>query len=359
MWGIAIEGSTDCIMSNNFIQVISTVGIDIAEGNSIPVNTSQRNLITSNIVRGANTGIQLLGGHNNVIAGNEIAANDIGIKVDTNYAVTLYGNVIESNSIYGTATGPNKCSIFVTTPYVDGLIVRDNFIYSSGQYGIAVQGGTSISIDSNKVQNTQKEGIYVTGGNSIYITNNEIVNAGLAASATYDAISVTASIAGIDKCIVARNIVDDTTGSPTARVAVAMLGTGSVFTNTQVYDNVLAYGGQTYVYLNPDTIYGKSVPRVLTSTANAITTSYLNDDELITINLTEATTISAPNNRRDGQRVTFVIIQGGAGGYNVTWSTGYFTQWVDTGNTVGKVATVTFVVANGLALTQESFTGYM
>jgi hypothetical protein len=158
---------------------------------------------------------------------------------------------------------------------------------------------------------------------------------------------------------VARNIVADTTGSPTPRSAVAMLGTGSVFTNTQVYDNVLAYGGQTYVFLNPSVIYGKSVPRALTSSANAVTVSYVNDDDLVTINLTESTTISAPATLRDGQSITFVITQGGAGGYTVAWAAGYKTSWVDTGNTVGEVATVTFVVANSLTLTQQSFSGYM
>jgi hypothetical protein len=367
MWGIGIEGSVDCVVQNNYIEIISTYGIDIAEGNSVTVNQSQRNLITGNNIRCkasvVTTGIRMLGGNNNIISDNQISDGDIGVFITIGTLTTMFGNVIRGNSFYNSAaaSGTNKTSILVGTSYLNGLSIAGNFVYSSGQYGIYIQGGTNVSVTENKIQNTQKEGIIVTGNglNNLFITDNQIVNAGLATANTYDAISVTASGSGIAKCIVARNIVADTTGSPTARSAVCMLGTGSVFTNTQIYDNVLAYGGQTYLYLNPDVIYGKSVPRALTSSSNAVTTSYLNDDDLITINLTENTTISAPNQRRDGQTVTFVITQGGSGGYTVAWNASYKTSWVNTGNTVGKVATVTFVVANNLTLTQQSFSGYM
>lgn len=367
MWGIGIEGSTDCVIQNNYIEIISSYGVDVSEGNSIPVIAPERNLITGNNIRCkatlVTTGIRMLGGNNNIVSDNQISDGDIGVFITNGTATTMFGNVIRGNTFYNSSAvaGPDKTSILAAASYLNGLTIAGNFIYSSGQYGVRIQAGTNISVNSNKIQNIEKEGIYVTGNglSNLFITDNQLINVGLATPNTYDAISVGASGAGISECIVARNIVADTTGSPTARAAVCMIGTGSVFSNTQIYDNVLAYGGQTYLYLNPDVIYGKSVPRALTSSANAVAPVYLNDDDLITINLTESTTISAPNARRDGQRVTFVITQGGSGGYTVTWGASYKTLWVNTNNTVGKVATITFVVANNLTLTQQSFSGYM
>ena len=62
--------------------------------------------------------------------------------------------------------------------------------------------------------------------------------------------------------------------------------------------------------------------------------------------VTSAPTWAAPTNVPPaGEKVTIVMTQDGTGGWNVAWNAAYIfpTAWTNTGNTAGKISSVTFV----------------
>jgi hypothetical protein len=61
------------------------------------------------------------------------------------------------------------------------------------------------------------------------------------------------------------------------------------------------------------------------------------------VTLTGARLVASPVNAKAGQRFVWTFIQGGAGGFAVTWNAVFKVSWSDTGNTVGKRSSVAFV----------------
>jgi hypothetical protein len=79
---------------------------------------------------------------------------------------------------------------------------------------------------------------------------------------------------------------------------------------------------------------------VLVSGVDATAGSYI-----VPVALTAARVVGAPLNPPSvaGQRIVFTIVQGGAGGFAVTWNAVFKVSWSDTGNTVGKRSTIAFI----------------
>lgn len=65
--------------------------------------------------------------------------------------------------------------------------------------------------------------------------------------------------------------------------------------------------------------------------------------ELVSVTLTAARVVGAPLTPAIGQRLTFILTQGGAGGFAVTWNAVFKKTWADTGNTTGKISSISFV----------------
>lgn len=365
MWGIAVEGSTDNIIERNIIDIIGGYGIDVSEGNSTVVKQPLRNLIAHNIIRCKTTtvtnGIRLLGGSNNTFLGNKISAGDIGIVVaQPTSGVTMSDNVIADNDITDCAAagGSNKCSIQVSAAAVSGLLVERNRIPSAGKIGIEIQAGNDITTKWNRIKNTQQQGIVVsgTGMRHIMVLWNEILNAGLAAAGTYAAIIVNAASASITDAVVAWNVIDDNQGTPTTWIGVEITGTGTTFVRGRVFGNkTLNPTIFPTVYLNPDTISGDALPTSFTG--GAVAPGFIDDVTMIDITATSNVTIAAASHGRPGNRITFVITQGGAGGYTVTWDASYKLVWSDTGNTVGYKKSVSFIKSADGALIQDGGSG--
>jgi hypothetical protein len=78
----------------------------------------------------------------------------------------------------------------------------------------------------------------------------------------------------------------------------------------------------------------------LTDAAPVAVNALLGDTFYVTV--TAARQIANPTNRTPGQKLTFVIIQDGTGGWAITWDTAYKNAWSDTGNTLGLRSTITF-----------------
>lgn len=61
------------------------------------------------------------------------------------------------------------------------------------------------------------------------------------------------------------------------------------------------------------------------------------------ITITAARLVGAPLNPVTGQMLNFILVQGGAGGFAITWNAVFKKTWTDTGNTTGKVSTIAFI----------------
>jgi hypothetical protein len=66
-------------------------------------------------------------------------------------------------------------------------------------------------------------------------------------------------------------------------------------------------------------------------------------DIIIPVALTAARLVGVPLNPVQGQRIQFVIIQGGAGAFAVTWNAIFKKTWSDAGNAAGARSSIAFV----------------
>jgi hypothetical protein len=65
--------------------------------------------------------------------------------------------------------------------------------------------------------------------------------------------------------------------------------------------------------------------------------------ELVSVTLSAARLVGAPLNPATGQRLTFILLQNGTGGFAVTWNAVFKVSWSDTGNTANKRSMISFV----------------
>jgi hypothetical protein len=63
----------------------------------------------------------------------------------------------------------------------------------------------------------------------------------------------------------------------------------------------------------------------------------------VKVTLTAARLVGAPLNPQIGQCITFTFVQGGAGGFAVTWNAVFKKTWSDTGNVTGARASISYV----------------
>lgn len=95
----------------------------------------------------------------------------------------------------------------------------------------------------------------------------------------------------------------------------------------------------TSLIANSDIRRGRQTPTeaVLVSGVNAL------GGEMVSVTLTAARVVGAPINVATGQRLMFVLTQGGAGAFAVTWNAVFKKTWSDAGNATGKISTISFM----------------
>jgi hypothetical protein len=74
----------------------------------------------------------------------------------------------------------------------------------------------------------------------------------------------------------------------------------------------------------------------------------------IVITLDQSITINLPSNARANQKLKFRFVQGGAGGWTVTWNGGYKKTWSNVGNVAGAQSMINFVYAGSGVHIQDS-----
>ena len=97
--------------------------------------------------------------------------------------------------------------------------------------------------------------------------------------------------------------------------------------------------------------------RLITGTRATNGTFNLTDAATIAVNAAEGNvflvtlggnrTMAAPTNPFMGQRITFLVGQDGTGGRTLAWNAAYRTNWSDTGNTLNKRCSISFVFDGG------------
>ena len=131
--GVHLDNTSDCVVSNNFVDTIGTLGIRS--------ENSSGNLITGNHVSNC-TGHGIYAGssfNHSTISENTVHTSDIGILM--------------SDSDYSS--------------------IHDNNIFSNGDTGL-YSGGDYCSINNNKISNNNGHGIYNILGDDNLINNNSI-----------------------------------------------------------------------------------------------------------------------------------------------------------------------------------------
>lgn len=102
-------------------------------------------------------------------------------------------------------------------------------------------------------------------------------------------------------------------------------------TNPGASGFITADNGQAVV---PHTIFG------LTDAAT-IAVNASNGDQF-SVTLGGNRTMGAPTAAKNGQRITFLIVQDGTGGRTLAWNAVFKVSWSDAGNTLGKRSTISF-----------------
>jgi parallel beta-helix repeat protein len=125
-WGIKIERCSNCVI---FTNTITEVKLDYGEGIIIDSCSSTKgNTLCENVISKSYTGIRIYDSENNLISGNNVSDNELGINLNWwSYYNTISGNTFSNNGI-GIHNSVNMSN--------NNIIYYNNFFNSSNQHGL-------------------------------------------------------------------------------------------------------------------------------------------------------------------------------------------------------------------------------
>lgn len=229
---------------------------------------------------------------------------------------------------------------------------------NNNAYGVYVNGAAakSVKIVNGQAFLNQQHGIYVpAAGGGTLIDGNVSSNNGQAANATYDGIAVAATdvrivnnrsgdifftlankqrsglnlVAGSDHLVVGGNKLQGNLGNGFEQPIL----NASTGTNNQFFGSGFFTPSEAVLVAGLDTQSLQPVSIEVTLTAPRLVHKLFTPFK--------------------GQRAVFTFIQGGVGGFAVTWDSGYKVTWSDTGNVTGARSSIAFVY-DGTTYNQES-----
>lgn len=347
--GISIDTATGTTVTGNTIE--NTVGYGIEVG--IATDTT----VASNVIR------------NGQRAAIAVSGNSAGALYSSHTSITGNTCYACNSGIYSFIGTPNGVTKH------QGLVVSGNFVYGSTTDGITIFDTQYFGIFSNVCIANANYGIYVENttdygsieGNACF-GNNPGATVGVCgirvnvASARSSSSSMvvfgvnTTLNNGSSDCA---TYTDGALGFLTGVVRFggnlipirpgAWLGNQSAVTGSfNVYANVMQ---RAVDVLNP------SATSISSNTAPNLSTS-----SLFQYTVTAGLAISAPTSATIGQEFVIEIIQGGSGGYAITWDSSFKfnSAWSDTGNTTGKRSSCRFMcMASGVYVQQGIQTVYV
>lgn len=234
-YGILIEDSHRCVVVNNNVSGQLSIGIivTIGQDNIVPLGTQ----VVHNDVHDmapTGTGVAIFVKASRTAVRDNILSNNgisVGVKLEKlTVGGPSSGNIVEGNHIYSNAW------IGVLLEEANQAQVTDNALYSIGGIGIHLAPTAACSqiiVARNVIDTTtggaSRHGIMVdtTGGNvaDLRISDNKLRNLGVASVA--DAIQIYQNVGTIAGLEISANTVVDDQGGPTTRHAVQVSGTVS------------------------------------------------------------------------------------------------------------------------------------
>lgn len=259
------------------------------------------------------------------------------------------------------------------------VIVTENIIYgtSANPWGATAAAAAGIAIVGYDA--THRIGVVI-------VNNNIISNIGAQTGATFTTTSGGIVIAYIDNCSCIGNFIDGILATSAALHGINLVGTlnrimvalntvqgayGSGVRGGSITSDYLNINGNVFFPTNPATMpgvlivgvaitqliqYGNLDPSttaagashggaptfapvfVLTDAAGITTDASRGNAFAVTV--TAARVMAVPTNPFNGQRCTWTVIQGGAGGFAINWTNFTKFVWSDAGNTAGKRSSI-------------------
>jgi parallel beta-helix repeat protein len=122
------RGCDDNVLRNNYAYANVGHGFMIDDGRTLEtasaesrLDTSDNNLVIDNVAEdNANSGVEIEGGTGNVVSGNQLARNDIGVRIKDGAAASVTGNVIDGSDRYGINVLDSAGQVPVTDNQISG-----------------------------------------------------------------------------------------------------------------------------------------------------------------------------------------------------------------------------------------------
>jgi parallel beta-helix repeat protein len=116
------------VLTGNYAYANAGHGFMIDDGRSTTtaaaesrIDASDNNLVSANTAYdNANSGVEIEGGTGNVVSGNQLARNDIGVRIKDGAAASVTGNVIDGSDRYGINVLDSAGQVPVTDNQISG-----------------------------------------------------------------------------------------------------------------------------------------------------------------------------------------------------------------------------------------------
>ena len=145
--GVMVSGATDTNVTDNLIQYSFGTGV-LVENSTGTVVGGIGNTLRNRIIDVGNAGVEVNGGSNTSVIGNDLRRTQTGVLADTAGSLNVYKNTIDNIS-----TG-------VDISFSDGSKIVDNVI-TNASIGVFVEEGENVLIDDNDITNFNDAGIVV------------------------------------------------------------------------------------------------------------------------------------------------------------------------------------------------------
>jgi hypothetical protein len=224
--------------------------------------------------------------------------------------------------------------------------------------------GEVIRLDSNTT-NVELDGVWFEGGAALRWINVEaarqvtIRNAALPTPVTSGASGIRIGPTSVDTRIIGGSGADHNAlvGGATIRIEDGAYGVtvdgfriaANAISNIQVSDPIASGVQMRLLQGNPASAeFFLSGRRQIPAQAKALTdaatiTVDAASSDFFTVTLGGNRTMGAPSNPTKWQRIMFKILQDGTGGRTLAWNAAFKHAWSDTGNTLNKFSTISFV----------------
>jgi parallel beta-helix repeat protein len=162
--GVTVDGSTNTDVIDNLIESTQTGAVGILVDGATNTQVGGIGNTLRNRINDVDTGVDVQGGTNTVVEGNDIQDTMTGVLASASSGLEVLNNTISR----ATSTG-------VDVTNSNSAQIVDNVVKDS-RTGISVTGGTDAFIDDNEVNNFDDRGIVLNGTAGADVIDNYIIS---------------------------------------------------------------------------------------------------------------------------------------------------------------------------------------